>query len=121
MNAHLAVIGHRSSQPVTGPSGTPIDLTNTTLPTSVGGREARRLFRALDDALREMRVRQRQVPADATSPLRVGIIETAENGTSLDIHTASTDLRTLDLQVRADQQTVLHELRTLEREFLSDS
>lgn len=121
MNAHLTVVGTRSSQPVVGPDGTPLDLTDVTLPASVRGAEARRLFRALGDALREMRVRQGQAPADATTPLRLGIIATAENGTALDVQTASTNLRTLDLEAESGREVVLRELRTLEREFVEDN
>ena len=119
MNAHLAVVGRRSSHPVDGSDRSPLDLTDTALPTSVYGAEARRLFRALDDALREMRVRQAQAPTDAESSLRLGLIVTAENGTGLDVHTASTNLRTVDLDDADDRKTVLGELRDLEREFLT--
>ena len=119
MNAHLAVVGRRSSHPVEGADRSPLDLTDTALPTSVHGTEARRLFRALDDALREMRVRQAQAPADAESALRLGLIVTAENGTALDVHTASTNLRTVDLDNSGDRETVLGELRDLEQEFLA--
>ncbi len=118
MNAHLAVIGHRSSQPVTGSGGAPIDLVDTALPSSVHAPEARRLFRAVGDALREMRVRQGQATADATTPLRLGIIATAEDGTALDVQPASTNLRTLDLEAEEDREAVLRELRALERAFL---
>ena len=120
MNAHLAVVGRRSSQPVMGPGGAPVDLTDTALPTSARGPDATRLFRALADARREMRVRQSQAPADATSALRLGIIETAKNGTTLEVRTASTNLRTLDLQDKGDRETVLRELRALERELPED-
>ncbi|WP_103026780.1 hypothetical protein [Salinibacter altiplanensis] len=119
MNAHLAVVGHRSSHPVHGADRSPLDLTDTALPTSVHGAEARRLFRALDDARREMRVRQAQSPADAKSPLRLGLVVTGENGTALDVHTASTNLRTVDLDDAGDREAVLGELRDLEREFLA--
>ncbi|GEM_PF-3654915 len=119
MNAHLAVVGQRSSEPVLGPGGAPVDLTDTTLPTSARGTAARRLFGALADALREMRTRQAQLPADAKSPLRVGLVATAQNGTALDVQTAPTNLRTLDLDDPDDCETVLHELRALERAFLT--
>jgi len=118
VDAHLTVVGHRSSQPVTGAEGAPIDLTDATFPSSVHASEAKQLFRALSDALREMRVRQGQASADATTPLRLGIIATAENGTALDVQTASTNLRTLDLDAEPDREAVLRELRALEREFL---
>lgn len=101
-----------------GSGGAPVDLTDTALPTSARGPDATRLFRALTDALREMRVRQSQASADARSSLRLGIIETAQNGTALEVRTASTNLRTLDLQDEDDRGTVLRELRALEREFL---
>jgi hypothetical protein len=116
MNAHLAIVGRRSSHPIQGAGGAPVDLTDTALPASIHGAEARRLFRALSDALREMRVRQAQSPAQ--SPLRLGLVATAPNGTAMDVHTASTNLRTLDLDAPDDRKTVLRELRTLEREFL---
>ena len=118
MNAQLAVVGRRSSRPVDGSDRSPLDLTDTALPTSVHGAEARRLFRALDDALREMRVRQAQASAD--SPLRLGLIVTADNGTALNVHTASTNLRTMDLGDANDRETVLQELRELEQAFLSE-
>ena len=121
MNAHLAVVGRRLSQPVMGSGGAPVDLTDTALPTSARGSDATRLFRALADALREMRVRQSQASANATSALRLGLIETAQNGTALEVRTASTNLRTLDLQDRDDRETVLRELRALEQEFLDGS
>ena len=116
MNAHLAIVGRRSSHPIQGAGGAPVDLTDTALPASIHGAEARRLFQALSDALREMRVRQAQSPAQ--SPLRLGLVATAPNGTAMDVHTASTNLRTLDLDAPDDRKTVLRELRTLEREFL---
>ena len=119
MNAHLAVVGRRSSQPLMGSGRTPLDLTDTTVPTSLHGAEARRLFRALTDACREMRTRQAQAPTDAESPLQLGLIVTAENGTALDVHTASLNLRTVDLDDADDRETVLDALRTLEQKFLS--
>ena len=120
MNAHLAVVRCRSSQPIMGSGGAPIDLTDTALPTSARGSDATRLFRALADARREMRVRQSHASADAPSTLRLVIIETAQNGTALEVRTASTNLRTLDLQDEDDRETVLRELRALERELLGD-
>lgn len=65
-----------------------------------------------------MRVRQRQIPADSVSALRLGIIATAENGTDLEVHTGSTNLRTIDLEAERDRETVLAELRSLEQTFL---
>jgi hypothetical protein len=65
-----------------------------------------------------MRVRQRQGPSGASSPLRLGLLSTAPNGTDLDVETGSTNLRTLDLEAQADRETVLNELRSLERTLL---
>lgn len=52
--------------------------------------------------------------------LGLGIIETAQNGIAPEVRTASTNLRTLDLQDEDDRETVLRELRALERELLGD-
>ncbi len=119
MNAHLAVIGHRTSETVTPSGAAPVDLADSAVPSSTNGPAATRLFRAISDALREMRVRQRQVPGDATSSLRLGLIVTAENGTGMDVRTGSANLRDLDLDTTHDRETVLDELRTLERDFLT--
>jgi hypothetical protein len=115
MPLHLAVIGERSSHPVQGAGGRPLDLADTALPSSVHGAAARRFFRALADALREMRVRQAQMPT--TSPLRLGLVSTAPNGTAMDVQTAPTHLRGLDLEAPSDRTTVLDALRTLERQW----
>jgi len=120
MNAHLAVVGRRSSHPVAGSGRAPMDVTDMTVPTSVHGAEARRLFRALADACREMRTRQAQAPTDAQSPLRLGLVVTAENGTNLDVHTASLNLRTVDLDDPDDREPVLRALRDLKRQFRAD-
>ncbi len=119
MDVHLAIIGHRSSQPVAGPGGAPVNLIDTGLSTSEDDPAGAWLFEAIDDARREMRVRQRQIPGDATTPLRLGIVVTAEGGTALDIHTGSANLRSLDPATAADRETVLQDLRTLEQTFLS--
>ena len=116
MNAHLAIVGRRSSHPIQGAGGAPVDLTDTALPASIYGAEARRLFRALADALREMRVRQAQMPAQ--SPLRLGLVATAPNGTAMDVQTAPTNLRGLDLEAPSDRTTVLDALQALERQWL---
>jgi hypothetical protein len=121
MNAQLAVVGRRSSETVARPGGAPVDFTNFTVPASPNTPAATRLIQSIGDALREMRVRQRQVPGDATTTLRLGLIVTAENGTGLDVQTGSVNLHDLDLDTSTDRQTVLDELKTLEREFLSDS
>ncbi|MFB6248115.1 MAG: hypothetical protein ABEL97_06060 [Salinibacter sp.] len=119
MNAHLAVVGHRSSQPVLGAGGAPVDLADTALPASAADRSSSWLFDAIDDALRQMRVRQGQVPGDASSPLRLGLVVTAENGTALDVKTGSVNLRDLEVATPPDRQTVLSEIRDLEQAFLS--
>lgn len=119
MNAQLAVIGHRTSETVTQSGSAPVDLTDVGLPSSPNDPAAAGLLRAIEDALRDMRVRQRQVPGDATSPLRLGLIVTADNGTGLNVQTGSVNLRDLDLGTSADRETVLDELHTLEREFLT--
>lgn len=119
MNAQLAVIGRRTSESVDQPGGIPVDLTDITLPASKDDPAATRLLRAIDDALREMRVRQRQVPGNASSPLRLGLIVTADNGTGLNIQTGSVNLRDIDLPTKRDRQTVLDELHALERDFLT--
>jgi hypothetical protein len=119
MDAHLAIVGRRSSQPVVGTGGTPVDLIDTGLPTSEDDPSGPWLFDAIDDALREMRVRQRQVPGDATTPLRLGLVVTAEGGTALDVLTGSANLRDLDLATATGREAVLDDLRTLEQEFLS--
>jgi hypothetical protein len=119
MNVHLAVVGRRSSQPVQGSGGAPVDLADLGLPASAEDRSSRWLFEAIGDALREMRVRQGQVPGDAASPLRLGLIVTAENGTALDVKTGSANLRDLDVTTRPDRETVLEELRALEEALLS--
>lgn len=119
MDAHLAIIGRRSSQPVAGAGGAPVDLIDTGLPASEDARSGTWLFDAIDDALREMRVRQRQVPGDATTPLRLGLVVTDEGGTALDVLTGSANLRDLDLAAAPGREAVLDDLRTLEQEFLS--
>jgi hypothetical protein len=119
MNAHLAVVGRQSSQPVAGAGGSPVDLADVALPSSADDRSSAWLFRAIADALREMRVRQAQVPGDAGSPLRLGLVITAENGTALDVKTGAADLRDLDV-AGPDRAAVLRDLRDLEEAFLSD-
>lgn len=119
MNAHLAVIGRHTSETVPASGGAPLDLADTAVPNSTDDPAATRLFRAVKDTLREMRVRQGQVPGDARSPLRLGLIVTAQNGTGMDIQTGSANLRDLDLETNEDRETVLDELRTLEQEFLT--
>ena len=119
MNAHLAVVGRRSSQPVLGSGVAPVDFTDLALPTSADDRSSTWLFQAIDDALRQMRVRQGQVPGDATSPLRLGLVLTAENGTAMDVKTGSANLRDLDVMTTADRRTVLSDLRDLEQALLS--
>ena len=119
MNAHLAVVGRQSSQPVAGAGGTPVDLADTVLPPSAEDPSSTWLFRAIADALREMRVRQAQVPGEADSPLRLGLIVTAENGTALDVKTGSANLRDLDV-AGPDREAVLRDLRALEEAFLLD-
>lgn len=119
MSTHLAVIGHRSSHPVMMAGDSPVDLADLALPSSLDHPMAARLLNAIDDALREMRVRQSQFPAGATSELRLGIIVTATNRTNTDVLTASVNLRDLDLADTDDRQTVLDEVQALEREFLS--
>ncbi len=121
MPTHLAVVGRRSSQPVTTSGGTPIDIAETVLPASRDDPTASRLLGAVDNALREMRMRQSQFPSGATSELRLGIVIRAANGTRMDVLTGSVDLRDLDLDTNEDRETILHELQALEREFLSGS
>lgn len=120
MNAHLAVVGQRSSQPVLGSGASPVDIADRVLPASAADRSSRWLFEAIGDALREMRVRQGQVPGDATSPLRLGLVVTAENGTALDVKTGSENLRDLDVTSLSDRKTILKELRALEEALLTD-
>lgn len=118
MNAQLAVIGHRSSETVVREGG-PVDITDVALPHSTDAPPARRLCRAIENALREMRVRQGRVPGDATSDLRLGLIITKENGTGLEVKTGDENLRDLDLGTRTGRETVLEELHDLERDFLT--
>lgn len=119
MNAHLAVVGRQSSQPVLGSGGAPVDFADIVLPPSADDRSSTWLFEAIDDALRQMRVRQGQMPGDASAPLRLGLVVTAANGTALDVNTGSANLRDLDVATTADRRTVLSELRDLEAAFLS--
>lgn len=120
MDTHLAVIGRRSSETVTTAGNTPVDIADIALPTSLNDPTASRLLSAIDDAFREMRVRQSQFPAGTTSELRLGIVVTTANGTNTDVLTASVNLRDLDLAHTDDRKTVLDELQALEREFLSE-
>lgn len=119
MNAHVAVIGRHTSETVPASGGAPLDLADTAVPSSSDGPAATRLFRAIRETLREMRVRQRQVPGDATSPLRLGLIVTRQNGTGMDIQTGSVNLRDLDLASSGDRAILLDELRNLEQKFLT--
>ena len=120
MNAHLAIVGRRSSKPVIAPGGSPADLSELAVPAPGEDPPEAWLFAAINDALREMRVRQRQVSGDATTPLRLGLIVTAEGGTALDVLTGSENLRSLDFTTDADRETVLQDLRALEQAFLSE-
>lgn len=117
MNAQLAVIGRRSSETVVHGGG-PVDITNVGLPRSTDDRGAGNLLRAIENTLREMRVRQGQVPGDATSDLRLGLILTEDDGTGLEVLTGTENLRDLDLETTPGRETVLEELHALEREFL---
>lgn len=119
MNTHLAIVGRRSSETVPGPDGTPLDLADVAVPTSLEAPTAARLLDAIDDTLREMRTRQAQFPSGATSELRLGLVVTAANGTGTEVLTGSVNLRDLDFATTADRETVLHELQALEQEFLS--
>lgn len=120
MNVTLAVVGHHSSEPVKGRGGAPIDLSNTTLPTSAEDPAAGRLFGAVEAAVRDMRLRAASTPAGAEAPLRLGLIVTTEAGTNLEVNTTPPNLQEVDLHDSETRATLLSNLRNLERSVVTD-
>ena len=113
MAVPLAVIGRQFSEPVTGSDGRPIDLSDCILPRSHEAPSAERLLDAVEEAVREMRIRQRNAPMSTDAPLWPGLILTRS------VETVDLDLQSIDFRSSDDQSDVIDALRTLERTFLS--
>ncbi len=113
MSVPLAVIGRKFSEPVTGPNGRPIDLSDRVLPRSLDEPSAERLLDAVERAVREMRIRQRSAPMSTTAPLRLGLVLPRS------VDTADLDLQSVDFDSADDRSEVLDALRSLESGFLS--
>lgn len=119
MRSQLALVSEHFSERITGADGRPVDLSDTTLPSSADAPAAHRLIDAVAEARRELRIRLRSTPAGGDAPLRLGIISTTGAGTGMEIETASLPVQDLDLQSDADRERLLDGLRELERAWLS--
>lgn len=119
MIAYLAVASPQSSEPVSGPAGSPIDLTRYALPSSPSDAKASRLLSAVARAAREMSIRQ---PSSAAgSELRLAIITTTDAGTDMEATVGELDLQSVDFDAPSDRADVLDRIRRLERRVLSGS
>jgi hypothetical protein len=120
MNVTLCVVSRHSSVPVKGADGTAVDLSDTTLPATAEGPAASRLFSAVEDARRKLRLRSASTPAGADIPLRLGLITTTDAGTDMAVETTPPDLQEKDLHDPDEQARLLEALRALERSVLTD-
>ena len=119
MIAYLAVASPQSSAPVSGPAGSPIDLTRYALPSSPSDAKASRLLSAVARAAREMSIRQ---PSSAAgNELRLAIITTTDAGTDMEATVGELDLQSIDFDAPSDRADVLDRIRRLERRVLSGS
>lgn len=119
MQAHLTVISEHFSERVAGPGGGPVDLAETTLPSSAAAPAGERLLDAIERAVQEMRIRLRSTPAGGAAPLRLAVVSTTDAGTGMEVETGELALQDVDFQSDADRAKVLDALHNLERAFLS--